>query len=150
MYSVEALTPSFDPVCRKLAEFLKTKLNESYSDALVVREAKDWDIIPSPQLCPLIKVYRQTDNYFPGTFKSESTGTIEYVLAYPQQETLPGITFWVSKQLNRLLLEYSLNERWCTHPNDSKFFTVNHGIMTQQSTQAIYPFVKAQFSFIDA
>lgn len=141
-------TPEKDTLCDNFAQYLKEELNKADTSKIIVKTAFADNIVPHPSLCPLLKVYRQFDRYQNGTIKCESSGSIEYILAYPNVREIPGITNWISKWLNYLLIRYNLEHRGCVRPLEQNF-TVTRGMMLGETTQPVYAFVRGNILILD-
>lgn len=146
--------------CSHLAHFLKDELNGAYAilrgikpslpEGLVVRSVRNYDAVNIPlSEFPLLKVYRTSDVFFPGTTKCRTSGAITYSLSYPQLDALPDLLYWVSKILNYSLLKYSRTHKAAVPSNNITPYRTDYLLTVNEQQQVAYPFLRMGFEFLD-
>lgn len=143
--------------CLKLASYLRDYLNQSYSnqvlvntdlpEGIVVRSIRNYDDphVPLSEF-PLLKVYRNQDQFDRGGLSRNTSATITYSVSYPNLEELPDLLYWASYVVNKGLIQYNYETQHLElpSPNISQYLlTVN------EITQAVYPFLRFQIRFLD-
>lgn len=144
----------------KLATFLRTFLNTQFakeivasngeipSNTVVIRGVTNWDD-PSTPLTdfPLLKVYKNTDNFRKGTTFRESNGAVVYCISYPQLNVLPNLLDWMAYQINLGLLTYERTEQDIFPPINNSGYVAQYLISVNEATQSIYPFLRFDINF---
>lgn len=148
--------------CYKLAHYLTKELNEAYGrerqknpslpNVYIVRSFRSYDDLGVPlSEFPLLKVYRNTDSFKPGTlFRGPCQGTITYSVSYPNLKELPDLMYWVSWQINKGLLKFFEDPLHQTpNKNLQNNFSSQYLISANEVTNAVYPFLRFTFNFFD-
>ena len=144
--------PTIDPSMEAIASYLKSELNKRIAELrpgiIAVSHTVNYNSLPVDLSCfPLLKVYRNTDNFTPG--QNTTQATIAYCLSFPNEERVPGILRWVAVNIDALLREYGINHRGCCpaiNPEDS--FKAEYRIMSLNG-EPVYTFLLFSFEIIE-
>lgn len=143
--------------CLKLANYLRDYLNKSYAEqvlvntelpsSIVVRSIRNYDDphVPLSEF-PLLKVYRNQDQFDRNGLSRNVNATITYSVSYPNLDELPDLLYWASYVINKALVQFNYEHQLLElpSPNISQYMlTVN------EVTQAVYPFLRFQIRFLD-
>lgn len=138
--SVSSESLKKDWLLEPFAYHLAETLNESVSDAKVVKSIRLYDAINVPMdQFPLLKVYRLQDMFRPSSSHYITPVIVNYNITFPQVELLPGLMAHVSKTLNEGILSYARTVK-SDFPLDMKSgVVVNYSIMQNDLLQQVYP-----------
>lgn len=153
-----------DDGCKHLADYLKEELNKAYINFLntseeieefapnaaqqnpepIVRSTRFYDSLNVPlSEFPLLKVYRQNEDFRAGTIYSESDVVITYNASYPNVDRLPGLLHWVAININSILLAYTLDFPLKSPLNvRQRGYRADYRLMTNTVTNSVYPFLR--------
>lgn len=144
-------SPKHDEFLLKLGIFIAEGINFSYRkhcpEEVAIREIIDYDAVNIDiSRFPLLKLYRQTDDY-----QQEDVGTtkaiIAYCLTYPEQDRLPGLMKYMSKAINIMLDDFYYQHEHCPTNVILEERAAEYRIQVNEVTNAIYPFLRFNFSF---
>lgn len=151
-----------DEPCQRIAEYLRDGLNRAYevyqqrtpefdqTPRLIVRHITTMNEGLDLSCFPALKVYTLRTIYKPGTTIGVSPSVVEYCLAYPDIQDLPGLIKWVSDQINRLLRDYqTFHNPQCEPQIGRDSFIGERRIQINENRQALYPFLRFNFTFTD-
>lgn len=144
-------SPQSDRFLLKLGTYIADGINHNYrqhySDEIAIREIIDYDAVNIDiSQFPLLKLYRQTDNYSQEDV-GMTKGIIAYCLTYPEQDRLPGLMKYMSKAINLMLDAYYLAHEECQSNVILEERSAEYRIQVNEVTNAIYPFLRFNFSF---
>lgn len=94
---------------------------------------------------PLLKVYRTSDSYSMGKTIRVSPVVAAYCLILPEQEELQGSMAWVSKTVNKLLL--NSQSRFCAIVQEG--FRAEYRTMLNEMVMPVYAFLRMYFTVKD-
>lgn len=146
-------SPKNDRFLLKLGTYIADGINYSYrkhyGNEIAIREIIDYDAVNIDiSRFPLLKLYRQTDNY-----SQKSVGTtkaiIAYCLTYPEQDRLPGLMQYMSKAIDIMLDTYYYKHEDCQPNVVLEERSAEYRIQVNEITNAIYPFLRFNFSFTE-
>lgn len=133
---------------RYLADGLNASFIKSCPDEIAVRDFVDYDKVnPDLSRFPLLKCYRQTDNYESGGTQRKTKGIIAYCISFPEQDRLPGLLSWVSYAINILLDSYSVEHENCPENVLLEDRSAEYRIMLNEHSIPVYAFLRFNFSF---
>jgi hypothetical protein len=147
--------------CKVLSEYLRDNINQKYADAVaknpllpqqyVINGIRAWDD-PSVSIAefPLLKVYRNSDNYKGANPYRSTQGTITYSVGYPNLEELPDLLSWMSMALNTALIEFSFERNDCFDIAQNPGRTVQYLLMANDAINAVHPFLRTNITFKDS
>lgn len=147
--------------CYDLAQYLRDRLNERYQeerdkntslpDIIVVKNIRNFDDINIPlSEFPLLKVYRTSESYRPGTLYTTCRAAITYSVTYPDLKTLPDLMYWMSKQINFLIHEYNKSRKQLLPSKiQNQNYSAQYSLMANDLSQAVYPFLRFDIGFED-
>jgi hypothetical protein len=148
--------------CYKLGSFLTDELNQAYErlrlrrptelpKSIVVKTFRNFDDVNVPlSEFPLLKVYRSSEMFRPGTSFRDVTGTITYSVSYPDLRTLPDLLYWVSYKLHYLMEKYDLTVNEGLPQRDiQQNHNTQYLLTANELSQPIYPFLRFSFQFPD-
>lgn len=132
--------------CLHLATYLYNFINSelakeaeedsSLENLIIIREVYNYDKygIPLSQM-PVLKVFRNTDNYRFGTTIKTTNASVTYNVAYPDLDEMPTILTWMSERINLGLLQYNREYPRLAHNNVDPY--VGEHLLFQDSQQGI-------------
>ncbi|MFN6560036.1 MAG: hypothetical protein RMY28_009530 [Nostoc sp. ChiSLP01] len=148
----ETALPTIDPSMEALAYYLKDGLNDRIFQLkpgiIAVSHAINYNSLPADlSSFPLLKVYRNTDDFLPG--QNTTQATIAYCLSFPDEAKIPGILRWVAVNIDLLLREWGINHRGCCPSIDPEAkFRAEYRVMSLNG-EPVYTFLLFNFEITE-
>ncbi|MCC5616379.1 hypothetical protein LC605_15130 [Nostoc sp. CHAB 5836] len=148
----ELALPTIDPSMQRIADYIKDGLNERIAQikqgVIAVSHAICYNSLPADlSSFPLIKVYRNTDEFTPG--QNTTQAVIAYCLSFPDEERIPGILRWVAVNIDSLLRQYAINHRGCCPEiNYEDKFRAEYRVMSLNG-EPVYTFLLFNFEITE-
>lgn len=149
---INLASPKQDNFLLNLGKYIADGINSDYikrfPQEIAIREIIDYDAINIDiSRFPLLKLYRQTDEYLLEDGTRQTKAIIAYCLTYPEQNRLPGLMKYMSKAINIMLDNYYYNHEQCSTNVMLANRSAEYRIMVSEVTNSIYPFLRFNFSF---
>lgn len=135
-----------DKTCKDIGDYLKIKLNELGQENLnmtLVKTVQYYDSFLQPNIdYPLLKVFRNSDLFFPNSQKQQTQIIIRYCLSYEEISQIAPLCGILAKFINNSLnvLFSKVGVEIKNSPKRSEFRTLYN-----ENTTAIYAFLNFYF-----
>ncbi|RCJ29203.1 hypothetical protein [Nostoc punctiforme] len=148
----ELALPTIDPSMQAIATYIKDGLNDRIGELktgiVAVRHAICYNSLPADlSSFPLLKVYRNTDNFTWG--QNTTQMTIGYCLSFPDEERIPGILRWVAVNIDSLMREYGINHRGCCPSFDPESQIKAEYRVMSLNGEPVYTFLLVNFEITE-